>query len=94
MKRIFFFLPLVLVALLGKAQSCNPVNIMLVTGGHAYDTIQFFQMFDSLNNIIYTHYAQPKANEEIAAGEAENYRDSKVREFFRRDCIGFSDRAK
>lgn len=35
---------------------------MLVTGGHSYDTIQFFQLFDSLDNIEYQHVAQPEAN--------------------------------
>ena len=46
---------------------------MLVTGGHSYDTIRFFQMFDSLNNIEYEHYSQPDANIAIANGVASNY---------------------
>lgn len=53
--------------------SAQPVNIMLVTGGHSYDTLQFFNMFDSLEGIAYRHYAQPGANMAIAAGEAEKF---------------------
>jgi len=73
MKRILFLVQLFLVAILVKAQPSSPINIMLVTGGHAFDTLQFFQMFDSLDGITYTHYAQPGANQAIAAGEAEKY---------------------
>lgn len=53
-----------------KAQ---PVKIMLVTGGHSYDTIQFFQLFDALDGIEYTHFAQPDANQAIAGGVAEDF---------------------
>lgn len=73
MKRIFFLAQLLLVVMWGEAQPAKPINIMLVTGGHAFDTLQFFQMFDSLEGITYTHYAQPKANQTIAAGKAENF---------------------
>jgi len=73
MKKIYMLFQFFLVVVLVKAQSEKPINIMLVTGGHAYDTIQFFQMFDSLDGITYTHFAQPKANEAIAGGEAEKF---------------------
>ncbi|MBW6533624.1 MAG: ThuA domain-containing protein [Mariniphaga sp.] len=53
-----------------KAQ---PVKIMLVTGGHSYDTIQFFQLFDALDGIEYTHFQQPEANQAIAGGVAEDF---------------------
>jgi type 1 glutamine amidotransferase len=51
----------------------QPVKIMLVTGGHSYDTIQFFQLFDALDGIEYTHFAQPEANQAIAGGVAEKF---------------------
>lgn len=43
---------------------CNSqdMNIMLVTGGHSFDTLQFFKMFDQLDGIEYEHFSQPKAN--------------------------------
>ena len=47
--------------------NAQPVNIMLITGGHSYDTIQFFQLFDSIENIEYDHFAQPEANKALAS---------------------------
>jgi len=46
---------------------------MLVTGGHAFDTLQFFQLFDSFDDIDYEHFAQPEANAEIANGKANDF---------------------
>jgi len=51
----------------------QPVKIMLVTGGHSYDTLQFFQMFDEFEGIEYEHYLQPSANKAIAGGHAEKF---------------------
>ena len=51
----------------------EPIKVMLVTGGHAYDTLQFFQMFDELEGIDYEHFEQPEANREIANGKAEDF---------------------
>lgn len=53
--------------------NAQSVKIMLVTGGHAYDTIPFFQLFDAMEGVEYKHFAQPHANSAIAEGEAENY---------------------
>ena len=53
-----------------KAQS---VHVMLVTGGHAFDTIQFFELFDAMEGVDYKHFQQPKANAEIANNLAEDY---------------------
>lgn len=70
MKLIFYTLIWILSSLNVNSQ---PVKVLLVTGGHSYDTIQFFQMFDSLNNIEYKHYSQPEANVVIVSGIASNY---------------------
>jgi uncharacterized protein len=51
----------------------QPVKIMLVTGGHSYDTLQFFQMFDALEGIEYEHFLQPSANKAIASGQAGQF---------------------
>ncbi len=53
--------------------NAQPVKIMLVTGGHSYDTIQFFQLFDALEGIEYEHFLQPEANRKLAQGTGENY---------------------
>ncbi|RIH66984.1 hypothetical protein D1164_00700 [Mariniphaga sediminis] len=53
--------------------NARPVKIMLVTGGHSFDTLQFFQLFDSLEDVDYTHFPQPEANRAIARGEAQHF---------------------
>ncbi|MFW5755769.1 MAG: ThuA domain-containing protein [Tangfeifania sp.] len=64
MKQFFLLVVFNFLFLLLNAQ---PVNVMLVTGGHSYDTIQFFQLFDSIENMEYDHFAQPEANKALAA---------------------------
>ncbi|MDD4225022.1 MAG: ThuA domain-containing protein [Mariniphaga sp.] len=51
----------------------QPVKVMLITGGHAYDTLQFFQLFDSLEGVEYEHHAQPEANRKLAEGTGEKF---------------------
>lgn len=51
----------------------QPIKIMLVTGGHSYDTLQFFEMFDALKGIEYVHFEQPKANQKLVTGLAEDF---------------------
>lgn len=53
--------------------NARPVNVMLVTGGHSYDTLQFFQLFDSLDDVEYEHFVQPEANKAIAGGKARDF---------------------
>lgn len=70
MKQLFVFAALFLLFFSLQAQ---PVKIMLVTGGHSYDTLQFFHLFDALENIEYEHFPQPEANKAIAEGAAQNF---------------------
>jgi type 1 glutamine amidotransferase len=70
MKRIcilFFFL--ISVSLI----HAQPIKIMLVTGGHSFDTLQFFEMFDALPGIEYEHFQQPKANKQIVKDLADDF---------------------
>ncbi|MFW5774415.1 MAG: ThuA domain-containing protein [Tangfeifania sp.] len=64
MEKFFLLVVFNFLFLFLNAQS---VNVMLVTGGHSYDSIQFFQLFDSVENIEYEHFAQPEANKALAA---------------------------
>ena len=63
MKRILLVLFFLIPGFLINAQ---PIKIMLVTGGHAFDTVQFFEMFDALEGVEYEHFQQPKANAKLA----------------------------
>jgi type 1 glutamine amidotransferase len=53
--------------------SAQPVNIMLVTGGHSYDTLEFIQMFGSFPDIEYKHFNQPDANRALNEGVADKF---------------------
>lgn len=70
MKRICLLTIFLASIILVQAQ---PIKIMLVTGGHAYDTIQFFDMFDALPGIEYTHFQQPKANQKLVKDLAKDF---------------------
>ena len=70
MKRLYIIVGIVLLSFALKAQ---PVKIMLITGGHAFDTLQFFQLFDDMNGIVCEHFQQPEANRAIAGGKAKNF---------------------
>ncbi len=70
MKRILLFALLSLGGIIAHGQG---IKVMLVTGGHAYDTIPFFQMFDDMQGITYQHFEQPNANKAIAKGAADEF---------------------
>ncbi|MFO8084540.1 MAG: hypothetical protein R6U27_09510 [Desulfobacterales bacterium] len=70
MKQLFVFAALFFMSFCIQSQ---PVKIMLVTGGHSYDTLQFFQLFDALEDIEYEHFPQPEANKAIVEGAAQNF---------------------
>ena len=51
----------------------QPVKVMLITGGHSYDTVHFLNLFDSLGDIEYAHFNQPHANQQLAGNGAEGF---------------------
>lgn len=63
----------VLLVLIFSSVKAEPIRIMLITGGHAYDTLEFFQMFDELEGVEYEHFQQPEANRKIAQGAADDF---------------------
>jgi hypothetical protein len=70
MRKIYFFIFFLLSVSFIKAQ---PIKLMLVTGGHSYDTLQFFEMFDSMEGVEYEHFQQPKANNALAKDLAKDF---------------------
>jgi len=53
--------------------TAQPIKIMFVTGGHDFDEVEFFEMFDAMKGVEYKHYEQPKANTKIAKDLAEDF---------------------
>lgn len=52
------------------AGPAGPVRILLVTGGHEYETNQFLQMFRELPGITFTHATHPNAHAWLTADRA------------------------
>lgn len=70
MKRFVLLLLFVFTGALTRSQT---IKVMLVTGGHSYDTLKFFQMFDALEGVDYEHFEQPTANHKLVNDLAEDY---------------------
>jgi len=51
--------------------SCNAsagkLKILIVTGGHDFDRVSFFEMFDSFNNLSYTELLHPEARVQLGS---------------------------
>jgi len=51
----------------------NELSVMVVAGGHAFDTVEFVDMLTSIADLSFDIIIQPNANQMIATGEAEKY---------------------
>ena len=49
------------------AISSGKTKILIVTGGHDFDRVSFFQMFDSFKGVSYTELAHPEAMTRLGA---------------------------
>lgn len=65
---------LVGVILLVSFMGCKkPVNVLVVAGGHSFDTTEFFDLFNSLEGIEMDSVYYPEAMEILRSGNTENY---------------------
>jgi type 1 glutamine amidotransferase len=68
--RFLLLISLLLIAAMGcKHQDSGKVNLLVVTGGHAYDTAEFIQMFEALPDISFEMALKPEAWRMLAAGK-------------------------
>ena len=65
---LFLLSVLVLVAMGCKQQKNGKVDLLVVTGGHAYDTAEFIQMFEALPGISFEMALKPDAWKMLDAG--------------------------
>lgn len=49
------------------------IRVVVVTGGHAYDHTEFYQMFDGLNDIVWTEAVLPEAADIFSPEKADSY---------------------
>ncbi len=65
---------LLLLALALLVSSCNkPVNALLVVGGHSYDTTEFYEMFRSLENLVFDTVSHPYAMDMLGSEQVDPY---------------------
>ena len=57
----------------GYLLSAQPIKVMLITGGHDFDEVEFFEMFDDMEGVDYEHFEQPKANAKLEKDLAEDF---------------------
>jgi type 1 glutamine amidotransferase len=68
--RFLMLISLLLIAAMGcKHQGSGKVNLLVVTGGQAYDTAEFIQMFEALPDISFEMALKPEAWKMLAAGK-------------------------
>lgn len=71
---VLMALAMVELAALGRAAEANaPLRVLLVTGGHAYETNEFLQVFHDNRGITFTHVTHPAAQAWFAADKASSW---------------------
>lgn len=57
---------------LANVQAQN-TSVLVVAGGHSFDTLSFLQMFDRFEKVEYDYMLQPEANRLFVCNQAEGY---------------------
>lgn len=74
MKSLSFSLSLSLLLLLALLDGCDKsAGVLVVVGGHAYDTAAFYDMFDSMEDIRFDSVSYPNAREKLKSAGLEAY---------------------
>ena len=68
--KYLFHIVLFLAAL---AACTRPVDVLLITGGHAYDTTEFFELFHSLEGVFTDSVSHPLAMDRLASESISDY---------------------
>ena len=68
----FIISGLVLLVLTSCVQD-NSKSILVLTGGHEYDSLNFFRAFESFDDLNYDHLIQPEANEIYGSDSIDKY---------------------
>ncbi len=66
-----FFTILLVFLLSGCSNSVT--KVLVITGGHSYDTVEFIDVFNSIKYIEFDTLIQPAANKFLTTDEASNY---------------------
>jgi len=69
---LFFSIVLISAAAGPWTANCDPIQVLVITGGHDFDP-PFFTVFEGHPDIVYAKAEQPKANTMFADGSAMQY---------------------
>jgi hypothetical protein len=72
-KRVHQVLGALILALVILSGCHRPARILVVTGGHDFDTAEFYNLFASLENSTFDTVSHPRAMEILATGETDRY---------------------
>jgi hypothetical protein len=70
---LFLFYSMTLSNSFAQTKSNQCIRVLVVTGGHDYDTLAFFTMWNQLPGIKYSHVKQPEANRLLETGGMSSY---------------------
>jgi hypothetical protein len=62
-----------LAAAAAAAAGAQPIDALLVTGGHGFDEEPFLAMFEAMDDVEITHVVQPEANAIFETGDLGDY---------------------
>ena len=71
MRKIGFIL--LSIALFSGCNNAGEKRVLVVTGGHAYDTLNFMEVFESSDDMVFDHLAQPDANSVYGSDSIDKY---------------------
>ena len=73
MKRFQKFLVLSFLIMVSVSVSAKKISILIVTGGHEFDRVSFFEMFDSFQEISYRELQHPEANLQLGKIDPKSF---------------------
>lgn len=64
---------LIILLFVSFAASAGNLKILIVTGGHDFDRVSFFQMFDSFKNLTYRELVHPEARIQLGTADIASF---------------------
>ena len=56
-----------------KSSNDNSLQVLVITGGHSYDTAEFVKIFETFENLEFDTILQPRANDLLTTEDANRY---------------------